>query len=102
MCPDSPNGPSSQDQYVNRLELDISIAQNELEMMRFGLQRLEESRRAKLEKLTELRNYYQSLKQESAIRTAAAKERQYPLLWLCTGLSVGVLFLLTKTLLLNT
>ncbi|EES99297.1 hypothetical protein QR46_3638 [Giardia duodenalis assemblage B] len=102
MCPDSLNGPSSQDQYVNRLELDISIAQNELEMMRFGLQRLEESRRAKLEKLTELRNYYQSLKQESAIRTAAAKERQYPLLWLCTGLSVGVLFLLTKTLLLNT
>lgn len=102
MCPDSLGEPNPREQYTNRLELDISIAQNELEMMRFGLQRLEESRRAKIEKLAELRNYYQSLKQESAIRTAAAKERQYPLLWLCTGLSVGVLFLLGKALLLNT
>lgn len=92
---------SPRTQQETKLEIDTHIAQNELAMMQFALQRLEDSRREKMEKLSELRSYYHSLKQESAMRTIAIKESQYPLLWLCTGLSIGVLFLVTKALLVN-
>ncbi|TNJ29468.1 hypothetical protein GMRT_10239 [Giardia muris] len=81
---------------LKNLQADVRMAQNELELLQFSVRRLEECRREREEQLVRLQSYYHSLKQERALRLTALKERQYPVLWLCTGLSVGLLFLIAR------